>query len=33
MKKKLKYKLRRMLFAYIPFVLFWDGMFIYTLIN
>lgn len=33
MKKQFKYKLRRVMFAYIPFILFWDGMFICTLIK
>lgn len=31
MKKQLKYKIRRLLFLYIPFILFWDGMFIYAM--
>jgi hypothetical protein len=31
MKKQLKYKIRRLLFLYIPFILLWDGMFIYAM--
>ena len=33
MKKQFKYKLRRVIFAYIPFILMWDGMFIYYLVK
>lgn len=31
MKTQLKYKIRRLLFLYIPFILLWDGMFIYAM--
>ena len=31
MKKQFKYRLRRVIFAYIPFILFWDAMFIMAL--
>ncbi len=33
MKKQLKYKIRRIIFAYIPFILFWDAMFISYLVK
>ena len=33
MKNQLKYKIRRTIFVYIPFILFWDGMFIYSLMK
>lgn len=31
MKKEFKYKVRRILFLYIPFILFWDILFVYAI--
>lgn len=31
MKKQFKYRLRRVIFAYIPFIVMWDAMFIMAL--
>lgn len=33
MKKDLKYKIRRVLFLYIPFIVFWDAILIYGILN
>ena len=33
MKKQLKYRVRRVIFIYIPFILAFDAMFIYGLIK
>jgi len=33
MKKQFKYKVRRLLFLYIPFILLWDAMFIYAMVK
>ena len=32
MKKDLKYKVRRTLFLYIPFIAMWEAMFIYAIL-
>ena len=33
MKKQFKYRLRRVIFAYIPFIVMWDAMFISYLVR
>lgn len=33
MKKQLKYRVRRVIFLYIPFILVFDAMFIYAMVK